>query len=263
MSDAPIDVSVITVVRNGREGFVRTAESVYAQHGCAIEYIVVDGASTDGTVAEIERLGDRIARWESRPDSGIYEAMNRGVSLAAGEWLLFLNAGDTLAASDAVARLHDAATADVDVIYGDHCFRESDGRLRHKRARTPATLWRGMIASHQSMLIRRALCLEHPYDSSLRIAGDFALLIALDRAGARWRRVPATIALMERGGISDVRRFAALREWRTVARTLAPAWKVEPYYAWRVLREIAQLPLRWRRRSTRFRGGALACISSS
>lgn len=241
------DVSVITVVRNDRDGLRRTAASVLAQRGCTIEYIVVDGASTDGTVEEIEALGDAIARWESRRDDGIYDAMNRGAALATAPWVLYLNAGDTFAASDAAARLYNAATADVDIVYGDHCFREPDGRLRQKRARTPAMLWRGMIASHQSMLVRRPLCLQHPYDPSLRIAGDFAFFAELQRAGARWRGVPATIALMERGGVSDVRRFASLREWRMVARSLAPAWKVEPYYAWRVLREIAQLPLRWRR----------------
>ena len=239
------DVSVITVVRNDREGLRRTAASVLAQRGCVVEYVVVDGASTDGTLDEIEALGTAITRWESRRDDGIYDAMNRGAVLATAPWVLFLNAGDAFAAKDAVARLHEAAAETVDIVYGDHCFVEPDGRLRQKRARTPATLWRGMIASHQSTLIRRSLCLEHPYDPSLRIAGDFAFFVALHRAGARWHRVPATIALMARGGVSDVRRFAALREWRTVAHTLAPATKVEPYYAWRVLREIAQLPFRW------------------
>ena len=241
------DVSVITVVRNDRDGLQRTAASVLAQRGCTLEYVVVDGASDDGTLEEIEALGNAITRWESRPDNGIYDAMNRGAALATAPWVLYLNAGDTFATTDAVARLYEATAADADIVYGDHCFVEPDGRLRQKRARMPATLWRGMIASHQSTLIRRSLCLEHPYDSSLRIAGDFAFFVAVHRAGARWQRVGATIALMERGGVSDVRRFDALREWRRVAHTLAPAAKVESYYAWRVFREIAQLPLRWRR----------------
>ena len=249
------DVSVITVVRNDRDGLRRTAASVVAQRGCSIEYIVIDGASTDGTVDEIVALGKAVARWESRADGGIYDAMNRGVALARGEWLLFLNAGDALAADDVLARLMEAAEADDGVVYGDHYVREDTGRLRYKRARPAKDLWRGMVASHQSTIVRRRHAVQHPYEAQLRIAGDFAFFAALQRTGVQWRRVPTAVAVMERGGVSDVQRFRSLGEWAGVAVTLAPRTRVLPYYAWRILWETAQLPLRMLRRM-RARGGS-------
>src|SRR5438105_4472064 len=96
-------VSIVTVVRDDAHGIARTIESVMGQTYCPIEHIVVDGASTDGTVEIVRRFPGRISTWISEPDHGIAHALNKGVGLATGDLMLFLNSGDYFAGERALA----------------------------------------------------------------------------------------------------------------------------------------------------------------
>src|SRR5512147_620337 len=104
MPDRP-RVSIITVVRNDHAGLAITMDSVAAQDYADREYVIVDGASTDGTVEVIRRRAAEVTRWISEPDSGIYQAMNKGVRAAAGEYVCFMNAGDRFASADTLAAM--------------------------------------------------------------------------------------------------------------------------------------------------------------
>lgn len=113
-------VSIITVTYNAEPLLERTLQSVLAQRYADKEIVVVDGQSSDGTVAVIKRHAAAIQSWISEPDKGIYDAMNKGVRMATGDWILFMNAGDTFASDDVLQCLFDAVDpAQADVIYGD------------------------------------------------------------------------------------------------------------------------------------------------
>lgn len=117
MIEKPL-VTVITVCYNAVSLIEKTICSVLAQQYEHIEYIVVDGGSTDGTIEIIRKYEAHISHWITEQDEGIYDAMNKGVTMATGEWCIFLNAGDTFAADDVLNRVFQVPR-EADVIYGD------------------------------------------------------------------------------------------------------------------------------------------------
>ena len=113
-----MNVTIITVCRNHAKELEKTIQSVENQTWQKKEYIVIDGASTDETLEVIQQHGDSITQWISEPDQGIYDAMNKGIRLAQGQWVIFMNAGDTFASTDTLQRVFQESQ-EADVIYGD------------------------------------------------------------------------------------------------------------------------------------------------
>jgi putative colanic acid biosynthesis glycosyltransferase len=218
---SPASLSVITVVRNDREGLGRTYGSLQRQHDQAFEWVIVDGASTDGTRSLIADLSDERTRWISEPDDGIYDAMNRGIRLATCSHMLFLNAGDTLATPHALADIRESITPDVDLVFGDAVM-VVRGRWRLSRAaRSPERyLWRGLPALHQATVFRSDLLRREQYQCSFRIAGDYALVATVVKAGARWTLLHSPIAEFMVGGTSLRHPFRLLRESDSVRRNV-------------------------------------------
>ena len=146
-------VSVVTVVYNGVDSIAKTLRSVLAQDHPSMEVVVVDGGSTDGTQQQIEAFGDRIHKYVSEPDRGVYDAMNKAVSLAAGSWILFMNCGDVFAADDALVRLSSQVVEGHEaIVFGRWVRRESLDVSRLCRPEPAAGLF-----NHQAVLYRRAL----------------------------------------------------------------------------------------------------------
>jgi len=142
-------ISVVTVCLNAASVIEDTLRSVLSQDYPLTEYVVVDGGSTDGTVEIIRKHSGRIAAMTSAPDRGVYDAMNKALGMARGDYLLFLNAGDVLASPQVIAMA--ARDADSDVVYGD--FEYSSGP---RKGRVVADVDRG-IFNHQCMLYRKSL----------------------------------------------------------------------------------------------------------
>lgn len=179
MTGLPL-ISIITVVRNGRELLGSTIASVRAQTLSSIEFIVIDGGSEDGTQDVIRENSDAITHWISEPDDGIYDAMNKGIQLARGEYLWFLNAGDEIYDSETAEKLVLAAEGS-DIYYGETMLVDIHGKqlgLRSElgRNKLPVALsWedmaRGMVVCHQSFLVRRSIApmynLSHPYTADI------------------------------------------------------------------------------------------------
>ena len=162
-------VSIITVTYNAEPLLERTLQSVLAQRYADKEIVVVDGQSSDGTVAVIKRHAAAIQSWISEPDKGIYDAMNKGVRMATGDWILFMNAGDTFASDDVFQCLFDAVDpAQADVIYGDVV---KGGVV--KAAPRQYRLYHRMLFCHQSVLTRRSCLLDTPFDIRHRLSADF------------------------------------------------------------------------------------------
>ncbi|MBB5396291.1 glycosyltransferase family 2 protein [Mucilaginibacter sp. AK015] len=208
-------LSVITIVYNNARDIERTMLSVLNQTYRGIEYIVVDGASTDGTLDIIKRYENSIATFVSEKDKGIYDAMNKGLALATGDYVIFMNSGDEFYASDTVAKVF-ATAPDADIYYGEtemvNDTRESLGRRRHKVP--PKFTWRsfkyGMSLSHQAIYIRRSLV--EPYDRRYQLSADIDWIIRAAKKASKIVRVDGYVAKYLVGGMSKAKHKQSLLE---------------------------------------------------
>ncbi len=207
-------ISVVTVVRNDLHGLLATRASLQAQGFDGWEWIVVDGASTDGTAAWLAAHADEPAWWRSAPDEGLYDAMNVGLAAATGDYVLFLNAGDTLAGPDVLAR---AAAAEGDLLYGDALERATDGDLRLKPARSHRFAFYGMFTHHQAMLYRRALVGGLHFESRYTVGADYAFTLQALAAAGTVEKLEFPVCIFAHGGLSQ-RRAALGRSDQTRAR---------------------------------------------
>lgn len=210
-------VSVITVCRNCREQLQATMKSIDALIYPNLEYIVVDGASTDGTPEMLGTYGGRLSRWVSEADGGIYDAMNKGARMATGEWIVFMNAGDTFAAPDILDRVF-AEKRHADVIYGDVV---KGGTV--KKAEPPHNSHR-MFFCHQSAIVSARSVRSHPFDTSHPMSADFKQMKLLYLGGARFMQLPIAIACFDTGGVSNTLRSRGLRDNIAVIREV-DTWK--------------------------------------
>lgn len=179
-------LSVITVVYNNVKDIERTIQSVVNQTYSNIEYIIIDGGSTDGTKDIIEKYKNEIAKLVSEKDSGIYDAMNKGLALASGDYVLFMNSGDEVYSKDTVAQVF-ASSVNADVYYGETEMYDQNwksiGRRRHKSPNelTFDSFKYGMSVSHQAIYIRRSL--TQSYNTQYALSADIDwILEALKRA---------------------------------------------------------------------------------
>jgi glycosyltransferase involved in cell wall biosynthesis len=157
-------VSIITVCRNALSSLLRTEFSIRAQTCNSIEWIIVDGDSRDGTREHLESITDSWILWKSERDNGIYDAMNKGIQMATGRWLWFLNAGDVFHLMDTVKEIQKAPP-DAEICYGDVMIEEPAGhKIGLKSEITPHKLpveldkycfRNGMVVSHQAFVVRR------------------------------------------------------------------------------------------------------------
>ena len=208
-------LSVITIVYNNVRDIERTMLSVLDQTYEAIEYIVVDGASNDGTLEIIKRYETRIAKLISEKDKGIYDAMNKGLSFATGDYVIFMNSGDEFYATDTVARVF-ATASDADIYYGEtemvNDGRESLGQRRHKAPKK--FTWRdfnyGMSISHQAIYIRRAL--TEPYDPKYQLSADIDWIIRAAKKAKKIVKVDGYVAKYLVGGMSKAKHKQSLLE---------------------------------------------------
>lgn len=161
---------------NGAQELQATIDSVVAQNYPHIEYVVIDGGSNDGTVALIQNNLNVIDKWISERDKGIYDAMNKGVALASGDFVIFMNAGDRFYSHDAISQCI-AGVSNEDVVYGDHWVlgsRRNDGR---HIAKPIEQLKYGMVCSHQSMFFRRVLLIAQPFSLQYGTAGIMSAFV--------------------------------------------------------------------------------------
>ena len=173
-------ISIITITYNAARWLERTMLSVLAQTCKDYEYIIVDGKSTDGTIAIVKRLEPQFEgrlSWRSEPDKGLYDAMNKGIARAKGDFLWFVNAGDEIYEPDTLAHIVAATTADTDIIYGKACIVNAKGiKVSEHHKATPPDLQRkhflnGLVVSHQAILVRRSIAEE--YNTKYRICADY------------------------------------------------------------------------------------------
>ena len=245
MSASSPHISVIVVCKNPGIRLHATLESVWSQQGVSAELVVVDGASTDGTVPWLESRRDRMTTLISEPDQGVYDAMNKGVSAARGQWLFFLGGDDRLATSSVLAEVAALLSQTPNaVVSGEARF--DDGRL-YPFAGSAAAIRRNFV-HHQATFYRRELFTRHGhFDTSLRIQADYDHNLRLLHAGEIFVALPLRIAECSSGGLSDSGRWANYREEITARHRHFPAWRCWLWDAFSIVRFLRKNILSFRR----------------
>ncbi|MEO0731316.1 MAG: glycosyltransferase family 2 protein [Bacteroidota bacterium] len=230
-------ITVVTVCYNSADQLPATLDSIRQQDYPKLESIVVDGGSTDGTqdiLAAWRKTGVRVL---SEPDQGVYDAMNKGVQLATGRYVHFLNAGDRFFAPDTVSQVAARIKSDDDYVYGDVISEYAKGE-KHATARPPAYLWRNKPFNHQALFAARSYLREIPFDLSYPIVADYQQTFAAHHAGARLRHLDgltvARVAMAE--GLSK-RDF-----WATVREKISVNWRMSPHKSKTLLYLLGHLP---------------------
>lgn len=203
-------ISVITVCYNSGKTIGQTLRSVREQTYGEIEHIIVDGGSTDNTLAGVAAEGAHIATLISEKDNGIYDAMNKGIQLATGDVVAFLNADDFYKDRGVLARVAKVMQFEkLDVLYGDVEFFRHDKQhvvaRRYNSGRfTVKRLGWGWMPAHPALFVRRTLFERYGnFRTDYRIAGDFEFIVRIFRlSDLRHRHLPETLVRMQMGGVS-------------------------------------------------------------
>jgi len=211
-------ISVITVVKNDARGFEKTAQSVLSQNYPKLEWIVIDGGSTDSTVDVIRKYERRISYWCGEADRGIYEGMNKGLARATGKWVNFMNAGDTFVSPDSISKVFAHDFAGYGVVYGDGLAIYPQGRV-YKHASPAHKLWKGMAFCHPASFIRTNLIIEKGFDLQYSIGGDFNMMFGLAAGGCRFLHIPFPVAAFDTSGVSNRKMAKSARENFAIVRS--------------------------------------------
>ena len=199
-------LSIITVNLNNLEGLKKTYESVVSQTFTDYEWLVIDGGSTDGSREFIEQHQDKFAYWCSEPDKGIYNAMNKGIVKAKGEYLNFMNSGDCFASVETLAGVFEKERT-VDILYGYSCIGSLKKRIVHPTTMKYKLQWHDLYYGslpHQSSFIKRERFFDVGlYDETCRIVSDWKWFVsAILNYKATYEFIPYIISIMQDAGIS-------------------------------------------------------------
>lgn len=167
--------SIITISYNAEKEIEATIKSVVEQNYKNFEYIIIDGNSTDKTLDIIKKYENNISFWKSEPDAGIYDAMNKGIKYANGEWILFMNSGDAFATKDVLRTIAEEIgkkRINAEIIYGNVIKQYVDKKVLFKAEKLSLLRYR-MPFSHQSTLVKAELLKKELFDTRYRIAADY------------------------------------------------------------------------------------------
>ncbi|MBD8349064.1 glycosyltransferase family 2 protein [Dysgonomonas sp. HGC4] len=214
-------VSIITITYNAIEVLEKTIESVINQSYPNVEYIIIDGGSTDGTVDTIQQYQDQISYWISEPDKGIYDAMNKGLKKASGEWVNFMNAGDYFYDSFVIDSVFSLDWYNYDIICG-----RKEGEKIDRRKATRWNLYKSMGICHQ-VIFSRLKFLKNGFNLEYKISADFDWLLKAYYNRARIKMVDIVVVIYQGGGISESNAILLQKEFYEILKVYYPRWSAE------------------------------------
>jgi glycosyltransferase involved in cell wall biosynthesis len=231
-------LSVITICYNDLEGLQKTVQNVLLQQREIFEYIIIDGASKDGTQDYLKASADLFDVVVSEPDKGIYDALNKGWQKSSGEFVLFMNAGDVFASSDVIEKAIPFLTEEVDIAYGDAHLSDRSGIYHTKKhPEHIASIWMiKEVIAHQSQFIRKSLLFNNNgYDLQFRIAADYAFLAKVFwKQQVRFKYLPFVVSVFDTEGISSSpeQKSRVEQERKAIHNAYAPFWIRFVYYTY-------------------------------
>lgn len=220
-------LSIITINYNNADGLRKTVESVLNQTCLDFEYIIIDGASTDDSLNIIKKYSSKLSYWVSEPDGGIYNAMNKGIAQAHGEYCIFMNSGDCFYSSTTIEDVLPELDGTTVVIGG---IVLGNGVKSACKSVTFSNIIRGGIA-HQSSFIKTSFLRKYKYDESLKIASDWKFWIqVLIIDNESYKGIDTIISIFDLTGISTINTDICTEERRIILQSLVPQRIVEDYY---------------------------------
>lgn len=200
-------LSVITINYNNKQGLQKTIESIVQQTFSDFEYIIIDGGSTDGSIDIIKDNSDCITSWVSEKDNGVYNAMNKGIELAKGEYLLMMNSGDYLSENKILEQVFVNYDATADLIYGNVYRAKNDKIINTSIFPEKLSLqyFTTNTISHQAVFIKKQLHdIIGKYDENLRFSSDWKFLIlAIGKYHASFKHVPMLMTVADNDGLTS------------------------------------------------------------
>lgn len=222
-------LSVVTVNYNDRNGLLSTIKSVVGQSFKEYEYIIIDGGSTDGSVEVIQQNEEYITYWISEPDSGIYNAMNKAIEVASGDYCIFMNSGDCFYTSDVVENILPFLDG-TDILYGNTHY--TDGKIRYSK--DEPDLFSFFYVScwcHQSTFIKTSLLKKYLYDDSLRIVADWKFLLqTVIKDNCSFKAIDQNVSLYDSTGISSTNKELYEKERTVVLNEMFTHREIEDYH---------------------------------
>jgi glycosyltransferase involved in cell wall biosynthesis len=205
-------LSIITINLNNLSGLIATTQSVLPLIGNNVEWIIIDGESTDGSVEYIKGLQENCCRFLIEKDSGIYEAMNKGVSMSCGDYIVFMNSGDRFVDGIILDELLNSLQADI--VYGDCLINTNQGFILEKQPSLLSfqSFYSGCIC-HQSTFVRRAIQEKYPFDENMKLASCrkfFLDSIVFGNVSVQYLGYP--IAIYDTDGLSSIYKDRLLDE---------------------------------------------------
>lgn len=233
-------ISVVTVCFNAVDVIEETMLSVLNQTYPNVEYIVIDGGSTDGTVNIIKKYADRLAFWISEPDKGIFDAMNKGVLHATGEYINYMNAGDRFFDQNVISEIIEKLPTAIlpDVIYGDWLAKYTDGYEKcHAKVEN---LNFKMALCHQAIFLKNSIMRERPFDLTFKFAADFNLFHKLFIENFSFHNIGKYIAIYDHSGLSSSRNSIS-PIYREYHRILELPFSYRKYIIFKISEQIKHL----------------------
>lgn len=223
-------VTIVTVVYNGEEEIEETILSVLNQTYQNIEYIIIDGNSSDNTLKIIKKYENKIDHLISEKDNGIYDAMNKAIKLASGGWINFMNAGDTFASAEVLNRIFSKQDLEVyDFIYGDHIWKNLNEEFIVP-SKSLTTMWQTISFCHQSLFSKTELMKNKPFDLTYKIVCDYENYFSKYMEGKKFYAVDFPIAVFLAGGFSDIHFFKRTKERYSVVKQYKNDFEMKRFY---------------------------------
>lgn len=220
-------ISVITIVYNDKNNIERTINSVINQTAINnLEYIVIDGMSNDGTSDIIKSFADKIDLYINEKDTGIYNAMNKGIKYASGDYIIFMNSGDTFSNHTVLENVISSINVRSNypsLVYGDYRNVINGVKTKIIPSRKPELIWYGFITAHQSVFYNLRFLRENNirYDENYKIAADYKMTLeVLKKSNYKALRLPLCISDFDMSGISNHNQNLGLEEANKVRREL-------------------------------------------
>lgn len=213
-----IKLSIVTINYNDVNGLQKTIKSVIQQSFIGYEYIIIDGGSTDGSIGVINSNAANISYFISEVDMGIYDAMNKGIVQAKGEWLLFLNSGDyfpSVSTLDSIFQIKNINR--FDIIYGGVIKVDNNSFIDIQPSELCSFFYK-MPFCHQSSLVKTSLLKNRRFDLQYKIAADYDFFCQMYREGKKFRIFNQSIAVFDDCGVSSTNKSQMLNEFAVISR---------------------------------------------
>jgi len=206
-----LKVTIVTVTYNAEDILEDTILNIINQDYRNIEFIIIDGGSTDATLEIIEKYKEKIDYFKSEPDKGIYDAMNKAIDVATGEWINFMNAGDSFVDLNTVSSSMKKLAYDTDVLYGNHYY--IDGDKKELRKSDIKKVYSDITFNHQSMFYKTSVIKEYKFDESFKIVADCEMHLKAYKDGKNFQYLNMPVANFLAGGINNKFRINTIIEF--------------------------------------------------